>query len=128
MFKKLQKLLDKSYSPYSNIKVSSIIVTTDGKEFKGVNIENSVYSPTMCAERSALCSLITEGYGIGDVEEVHVLSSVIKPLYPCGVCLQSISEFMNFEKNIFIYKNDGTVLKHKFKELLPYAVVKESFE
>ena len=41
MKEKLINLLNNSYSPYSNFKVACIVVMKDGKEFTGVNVENS---------------------------------------------------------------------------------------
>ena len=45
---KLLKLLENSYSPYSHFKVAAIVVTKDGKEFPGVNVENATYGATIC--------------------------------------------------------------------------------
>ena len=59
---KLIKLLNNSYSPYSNFRVASIVVMNDGKEFSGVNVENASYGATICAERSAILSAISAGY------------------------------------------------------------------
>ena len=50
-----------SYSPYSNFRVSSVVLTKKGNIYKGVNIENAAYSVTLCAERSALSSAISAG-------------------------------------------------------------------
>ena len=54
MRNKLNKLLNNSYSPYSNYKVCAIVVTNDNKEFFGVNIENASYGATICAESVAI--------------------------------------------------------------------------
>lgn len=56
-----ESILAKSYSPYSNFKVGSAILTEDGAIYTGVNIENSSYGLTICAERSACCAAITNG-------------------------------------------------------------------
>ena len=62
MKEKLIKLLDNSYSPYSNYKVASIVINKDNKEYSGVNVENISYGATICAERNAITSAITDGY------------------------------------------------------------------
>ena len=41
MREQLEKLLNNSYSPYSNFKVSAIVVMKDGNTFSGVNVENA---------------------------------------------------------------------------------------
>ena len=60
MEESLKRLLRNSYSPYSNFKVSAI-VDTDIGEFAGVNIENSSFGATICAERNAIFNAISNG-------------------------------------------------------------------
>ena len=71
MREKLIKLLDNSYSPYSNFKVAAILITKDGKEFYGVNVENASYGASICAERSAIVSAISNGYKKYDFENIY---------------------------------------------------------
>ena len=58
---KLKELLNSSYSPYSHFRVASIVVMKDGREFRGVNVENASYGATICVERSAIVSAISAG-------------------------------------------------------------------
>lgn len=51
---------ENSYSPYSNFRVSAVVMTKNGEIYKGVNIENASYPATICAERSALVAAISE--------------------------------------------------------------------
>ena len=69
MIEKLLELQNNSYSPYSNYKVSAIAVMKDNKEFYGVNVENASFGATICAERSAILSAISNGYKKGDFKE-----------------------------------------------------------
>ena len=50
-----------SYSPYSGFSVGAALITADGRVYKGCNIENSAFSPTICAERTAFFKAISEG-------------------------------------------------------------------
>ena len=61
MQEKLLRLLNNSYSPYSHFRVAAIVVTKDGQEFSGVNIENASYGATICAERVAITNAIANG-------------------------------------------------------------------
>ena len=65
MKEKLENLLKNSYSPYYHFPVSAIVVTKDGKEFCGVNVENA-NGTSICAERNAIANAIAAGYKKGD--------------------------------------------------------------
>ncbi|KAJ1960594.1 hypothetical protein GGI12_003718 [Dipsacomyces acuminosporus] len=58
---------DNSYSPYSKFRVGAAVRTTSGEIFLGCNIENSAYTPTVCAERVALSSAVAAGFHKFDV-------------------------------------------------------------
>ena len=44
----------KAYDPYSNFKVGAAVLMEDGSIYTGCNIESASYSPTICAERTAI--------------------------------------------------------------------------
>ena len=54
MRERLEKLLESSYAPYSNMHFACIVETKDGNFYEGVNIENASYGATVCAERNAI--------------------------------------------------------------------------
>jgi len=54
-------LLKNSYSPYSKFRVACSIIMKDNTFIKGVNVENKSYGLTICAERNAMTSLISQG-------------------------------------------------------------------
>ena len=81
-----------AYAPYSNFAVGAAIVTTDGTIFTGVNVENSSFGATNCAERTALFSAITAGYR--DFEAIVIASNLNgKAVFPCGICRQVLADF-----------------------------------
>ena len=43
----------KAYAPYSQYAVGAALLTASGKVFTGVNVENSSYGLSICAERTA---------------------------------------------------------------------------
>ena len=124
---KLNNLLKHTHSPYSKVSVSAIVVTKDGKEFSGVNVENASFGATMCAERSAMFSAISSGVKPGEIVSMNLTSSLDKPLFPCGMCLQVMSEIMPQDAEVNIY-NGEEVINKKLNELIPFAVKEESFE
>ena len=61
MKEKLEKLLENSYAPYSNMHFACIVETKDGEFYEGVNIENASYGATICAERNAINNAVSHG-------------------------------------------------------------------
>lgn len=55
------KQLDFSYTPYSGFKVGAALLTKKGEIYTGCNIENASYTPTNCAERTAIFKAVSEG-------------------------------------------------------------------
>ncbi|MBA2266730.1 MAG: cytidine deaminase [Nitrosopumilus sp.] len=113
--------LKKAYNPYSGLSVGCALKTSSGKIYDGVNIENSVFGLTMCAERVAVFKAVSEGNV--DIEEIAVVSSTGKPIYPCGACRQVLFEFNPKTK---IHLSDEKILT--LFEILPFAFSKDVFE
>ena len=125
---KLLKLQQNSYSPYSNFKVSAIAVMKDGKEFNGVNVENAAYGASICAERSAILSAISNGYKKYDFKEINVMTESDRIGTPCAECRQVISELLEKDKIIRCYKKDGEYKEFKVEELCPYPFGEEDLK
>lgn len=103
---KLEKLLDNAYAPYSNFKVSCVLKMKDDKEFYGVNVENASYGATICAERSAILTAISNGYTKGDFKEIHIMNASSKIAFPCFMCRQVLIEFMEPTTPVHVYTKD----------------------
>ncbi len=80
---------EKSYSPYSHYKVGAALLTSHGKIYTGCNIENAAYTPSNCAERTAIFKAVSEG----DQDFAAIAVATINGGTPCGVCRQVIREF-----------------------------------
>ena len=84
-----------SYSKYSGFSVGAALLAADGRVFTGCNIENSSYSLTVCAERTALFKAVSEG--VRDFRAIAIAGgsngNFSKQCAPCGACLQVLSEF-----------------------------------
>lgn len=120
MKEKLLRLLNNSYAPYSNFRVSAIVVMNDGKEFAGVNVENAAYGSSICAERSAILSAISNGYKRYDFKELYVMCDNEKIGMPCFACRQVISEMFKEDTLITCMNPNGQSLVLKVKDLCPY--------
>ena len=128
MKEKLLKLLNNSYSPYSKFRVSAIAVMKDGKEFNGVNVENSSYGGAICAERTAIVSAIAAGYKKKDFDTLYVMCDNKKIGMCCMICRQVISEFFEENAKIIAMNPDGETIIHTVKELCPYPFGEEDLK
>ena len=111
-----------SYSPYSHFAVGAALLTDDGNIFKGCNIENAAYSPSICAERVSFAKAVSEGYrkftkiaiagGPADAQELSYCP-------PCGVCRQVMSEFCRDNFLVIIAKSVDEYKTFSLPEILP---------
>lgn len=113
------KNIDLAYAPYSGFKVSAVLQCQDGSIYTGVNIENSSYSATNCAERTAFFTALAQGHR--DFESITLVSSDGKLTPPCGVCRQVMAEFCKDDFEIILARKDRTFETFKLKDLLPLA-------
>lgn len=128
-FAQLHELLDASSAPYSGFSVASIIITCDGRKFRGVNVESAAYPTTICAERNAIHTAVTEGARRGDISEVHILArnaaQELVKAYPCGSCRQVIAEQSSNDATVYSYATASDVSQHTIAELLPFGFLGE---
>ena len=121
MVEKLLDLAKNSYSPYSKYRVATILVMKDGKEIKGVNVENASYGSSICSERSAIVSAISQGYKKGDFKELHCMCIDSNRISTsCFGCRQVISEFFDYDAPVYFYSNKGEFKKYSVQELCPF--------
>lgn len=107
-----------SYSPYSNFNVGAALLTTSGRVFTGSNVENGSYGLTICAERVAIFKAVSEGETGFDT--IAITGSGDGFLYPCGACLQVMSEFAP-ELKIIVADENNSIREYRLNELLPQA-------
>ncbi|MBO2534931.1 cytidine deaminase [Rummeliibacillus suwonensis] len=110
---------EKAYVPYSKFKVGAALLTADGKIYKGCNIENSGYSLTNCAERTAMFKAVSEGER--HFAAIAIVADTEGPCSPCGACRQVISEFCAPNMPVYLTNMKGDVQETTVAELLPGA-------
>ena len=120
MKEKLLKLLDNAYCPYSNFRVSAMLVMKDGTEIPGVNVENASYGAAICAERNAITTAIAMGYKKEDFDKLYVMTSGKRISSCCFVCRQVITEFFDKNSLMTLMDMDGNEKTLTVEELCPY--------
>jgi cytidine deaminase len=106
-----------AYVPYSNYPVGAALLTTSGKIYDGINIENSAYPTGICAERVAIFKAVSEGER--QFEAIAVVTA--NGGSPCGACRQVLSEF-GLETRVLIADDKGKLIReYSLSELLPEA-------
>ena len=112
----------KSYSPYSGFRVGAALLGKSGKIYTGCNVENAAYTPTNCAERTAVFKAVSEG------EREFAAIAIVggkgeEPAdfcAPCGVCRQVLAEFCNEDFRVVLGTPDN-IRVYSFAEILPLS-------
>lgn len=114
-----------SYSPYSGFSVGAALLCNDGSVFTGCNIENSAFSPTNCAERTAFFKAVSEGkkdflkIAVVGGESLKEIPDNYCP--PCGICRQVMKEFCSSDFEIIIAKTPDDYKVMTLSEILPLS-------
>ena len=116
-----------SYSPYSKFAVGCAILLKDNTVIKGVNIENAAYGVVLCAERSAMAAVISQGQQ-GNIAAIAVATDASPLGSPCGMCRQFLSEFLLPHTPIVFGNGKNESQLTNITELLPFAFNKSALE
>ncbi len=129
LLREARQVTELAYAPYSNFWVGAAARLLSGSLVTGTNQENASYPVGTCAERILL------GHAAlrfpGDAIDTLAISYHPKdrsshiPLYPCGMCRQSLLEYeMRFERPIRLILSgmEGPVhVVGSVQSLLPFA-------
>lgn len=119
--------MDRAYVPYSGYTVGAALLSTSGKVFIGCNIENAAYSPTVCAERTAIFKAVSEG----EKEFVKIAvaggkgGKIEGAFPPCGVCRQVMAEFCQKDFKILVVTGTDSYDEYTLNDLLPHSFSKD---
>ncbi len=120
--------MSRAYAPYSHFHVGAALLASDGEVIQGCNVENASFGLTMCAERSAIFTAVSNGQR--DFTAVAIVASGKAPhtpkgalsCTPCGACRQVLSEFGD-SIVVILERDDGSPWEMKLSELLPHQFV-----
>lgn len=113
-----------AYTPYSHFRVGAALRAKDGRVYTGCNIENAGYTPTNCAERTALFKAVSEG--VREFDAIAIVGSrqgEVNTLVtgPCGVCRQALYEFGGYALTVIMAKTEDDYIVTTLGALLPYG-------
>ncbi len=117
------KARDFAYAPYSRFTVGAAILTKDGEIYTGCNIESSTFTPTCCAERTAIYKAVSEGNK--DFVAIAICGgpegeNPDEDCPPCGVCRQVMAEFCDENFKIILCKDTVNYKIYTLGEMFPF--------
>ncbi len=110
---------ERAYAPYSSFLVGAAVRAESGALFVGCNVENASYGATICAERSAILTMVATGQRV--ITSLAVFTDADKLAMPCGLCRQVISEFHRDALLVVANPRERRVLR--FSEIFPEPFV-----
>jgi cytidine deaminase len=119
LLKLAREARDRAYAPYSRFLVGAALVTRDGRQFLGCNVENASYGLCNCAERTALFTAIAAGCKPGDFAALAVIGDTTGPISPCGACRQVMSELCDETMPVWLGNLEGALQETTVQALLP---------
>ena len=123
LIRKAKEAMTHAYAPYSGYKVGAALLCGDGTVYCGCNIENASFTPTVCAERSALFKAVYDGHR--DFVSIAVCGGkdgkITGAFPPCGVCRQVMREFCGDDFAVYMVTGADTYEKTTLAQLLPYS-------
>ena len=108
----------RAHCPYSNFHVGAAVRCEDGSVIDGCNIENASYGLSICAERVALFTAVSQGKRPLELAVSCVDAQRGDPpgsRMPCGACRQVMQELLPSDAHVSI---DG-VGTMQLDQLLP---------
>ena len=115
LFASARDVLKNAYVPFSHFQVGAALLTEEGLVFTGVNVENSSYGGTICAERTACVKALSEGYR--SFKAIAIASSG-GTAFPCGICRQFLYEFAP-DLIVILGDDEDHLMRCTLRELLP---------
>jgi cytidine deaminase len=115
----------RAHAPYSHFAVGAALETDDGFVILGSNVENASYGLSMCAERVALFTAISEGRR--NFSRIAIVADTHEPTAPCGACRQVLWEFAR-DIEVILGNLERETARYRLLELLPHPFDARSLE
>ncbi len=116
------RMRENAYAPYSHFTVGAALLCDNGKVYTGCNVENSAFSPSICAERTAFAKAVSEGdrhFTAIAIAGGAADEKAARPCPPCGVCRQVMQEFCDPQEFKIVLLDGENLVTYPFKALFP---------
>ena len=112
LIERARQLLPKAYAPYSHFPVGAVLLMDDGQIIEGVNVENVSFGATNCAERTAIFTAVTQGYGPKSIQAIAVAGDTEDFL---------LVEFCRPDVPVYLTRRDGQIYETTVSQIVPLA-------
>ena len=109
------KARENASAKYSKFKVGAAIRTKSGHIYFGCNVESSSFGLSICAERVALFTALSNGEK--EFDSIIIVSDSATPTSPCGACRQVLYDYAPNIKVIMSNLNRDEIVEN-IKNLL----------
>lgn len=121
LYAKATEAMKNAYAPYSGFTVGAAVLLKDGRVITAGNVENASYGLTICAERAAIFSAVSQGVKPGDIVAIAIDANA-SGFSPCGACRQVIKEFSTEDTDIMvIFPWNGKLVSKPISKLLNFG-------
>lgn len=117
LFLKSREVAQNAYAPFSHFNVGAALLAKNGEIYTGVNVENSSFGGTICAERTAFTKAISEG--AREFEAIAITGNGGEA-WPCGICRQFMYEFAP-DLIVITGEDEEHMEQMTLRELLPHG-------
>lgn len=116
-----EKAMQRAYAPYSCCFVGAALLAENGRVYLGCNLENAAFGSTICAERAAIASAVSDGQRRFSAIAVAggKNGKIGAPFVPCGVCRQVLREFCEDDFPVYVACENRKILSYTLGALLP---------
>jgi cytidine deaminase len=101
---------------FSGFTVGAALETAAGVIVTGCNIENATYGLTMCAERVAMFTALSQGHR--RFRRIAVVANTAAATPPCGACRQILWEFGG-DLDVILANPRRELARYRLSELFP---------
>jgi len=122
LIKNAKKVMENSYSPLTDFRTGTALLTDKGNIYTGCNVESVISGMGTCSERAAIYNAISKGEY--NYKSIAITSQSKEPIKPCGMCLQFIAELSqvsNHDIEIIMAGGNGKIKRSSIKKMLPGA-------